>query len=71
MSDAERLSARRAELEALWDKVFALVVQSGKDPSWADHIAGEAVASGFGSVRSRDAAVGRRLKEEGFPVDQS
>lgn len=66
MSDAEKLNARRAELEALWEKVFALCVQSGKDPSWADNIATEAIKSGFGSMQSRDAAVSRRLKEEGL-----
>lgn len=71
MSDAEKLQARRAELEALWDRVFALVVMSGKSISWAESQASIAVRNGTGSIESRDFDVNQALKSEGLLHDQS
>jgi hypothetical protein len=71
MSDAEKLQARRVELEALWDKVFTLTVMSGKSPAWAQEQADKAVDFNTGSIGHRDFIVNRRLRTEGLLHDQS
>ena len=65
---AEETAAKRAELETLYDRVFDLTILSGRDASWAEFKAEEAVKFESGSSTHRNFTIDRCLRDAGYPV---
>lgn len=65
---AEETLAKRAELEALYDRVFDLTILSGRDASWAEFKAEEAIKFESGSSTHRDFTIDKYMKAAGYPV---